>query len=297
MYPHTSRVLPIKPPPRGIDLPCCDGEPMESNIHRMQMTLLLDSIGLAWEDRNDFFAGGNMFVYYSELQSKQNDFRGPDVFVVLNTTRNAERRSWVVWEENGRTPNVVIELISESTEAEDRGPKKEIYAKLLRTPEYFLYDPFDQRLDGYVLDNATSTYRPMEKDENGRYFSEQLKLWLGVATGTYQTASRPWLRWFDREGKVLPHANERAEAEAQRAETEAQRAETEAQRAEAEAQRAEAEAQRAEAEAQRADAEAREKAEAIARANAETKRADAEAQKVAELQARLEQYERLSKTP
>jgi len=291
---------------------------METITHRQQMNLLIESLDLAWNDRDDFFVGGNMFVYYSELQSKQNDFRGPDVFVVLDTTHTTKRRSWVVWEENGRMPNVVIELISESTEAEDRGPKKEIYAKLLRTPEYYLYDPLDQRLDGYVLDGATSRYRPMEKDKDGRYFSEQLKLWLGVATGTYQRSNRPWLRWFDREGKVLPHANERAEAEAQRAEAEAQRAEAEAQRAEAEAhraeaeaqraeaeaqraeaeaQRAEAEAQRAEAEAQRADAEAREKAEAIARANAETKRADAEAQKVAELQARLEQYERLSKTP
>jgi hypothetical protein len=26
-----------------------------------------------------------MFVYYSELQAKSNDFRGPDVFVVLDT--------------------------------------------------------------------------------------------------------------------------------------------------------------------------------------------------------------------
>jgi len=39
-----------------------------------------------------------------------------------------------------------------------------------------------------------------------------------------------WLRWLDREGKVLPHGEELAEAEAQRAEAEAQRAEAEAQR-------------------------------------------------------------------
>jgi len=242
---------------------------METNIHRMQMNLLLSSLKLAWGDRTDFFAGGNMFVYYSELQSRQNDFRGPDVFVVLNTSRNVERRSWVVWEENGETPDLVIELISESTEAEDRGPKKEIYAKVLKTPEYYLYDPIDQRLEGYELDMATRSYRPMEKDKNGRYWSKLLGLGLGVAEGIYEDGDRPWLRWFDREGKVLPHSNERADVEAKRAEAEAERADVEAKRAEAEAERADAEA----------------------------KRADAEAKKVAELQAKLEQYERLSKAP
>jgi Uma2 family endonuclease len=107
------------------------------------MTLLLESLYLAWKDRDDFFAGGNMFVYYSELQSKRNDFRGPDVFVVLDTHKYPTRRSWVVWEEDGRVPDVVIEIISESTEAQDRGAKMDIYAKLLRVSEYYLFDPFD----------------------------------------------------------------------------------------------------------------------------------------------------------
>ena len=247
----------------------------------MQMTLLLDSLKLAWKDRNDFFAGGNMFVYYSELQSKQNDFRGPDVFVVLNTPNPAPRRSWVVWEENGQTPDVVIELISESTEAEDRGPKKEIYAKLLKTAEYYLYDPFDQRLDGYELDAATSTYHPMKKDQNGRYWSKRLGLGLGVAEGIYENAAGLWLRWLDQDGKLLPHAKEHADMEAARADAEAREKAEAVVRADAEAHRADAEAQRADAETKRADAEA--------------KRADAEAKKVAELLAKLRQYEGTSK--
>ena len=67
----------------------------------------------------------------SALQAKKNDFRGPDVFVVMDTDRH-ERKSWVVWEEDGRTPDVVIEIMSASTEKNDRGDKKRIYAKLLR---------------------------------------------------------------------------------------------------------------------------------------------------------------------
>lgn len=43
-----------KPPPRGVDLPCDDGEPLETQRHRDQMNLLIDSLGDAWRDRDDF---------------------------------------------------------------------------------------------------------------------------------------------------------------------------------------------------------------------------------------------------
>jgi len=67
-----------KPPPRGADLPCDDGEPMETWRHRRQASVLLDSLNEAWRDRHDYFAAANMFLYFSETQSRKNDFRGPD---------------------------------------------------------------------------------------------------------------------------------------------------------------------------------------------------------------------------
>ena len=92
---------------------------METGKHRRQANMLADTLEAAWADRKDFFVGSNMFMYFSELQIKKNDFRGPDVFVVLNSNRR-QRKSWVVWQENYRTPDVVIELVSESTEHVDR---------------------------------------------------------------------------------------------------------------------------------------------------------------------------------
>jgi Uma2 family endonuclease len=89
--------------PLGADqLVCDDGEPMESWRHRQQMTVLIDSLEHAWRDRDDFYVSGNMFLYFSETQTRKNDFRGPDVFVVMNTSRR-ERKAWVVWEEGGQT--------------------------------------------------------------------------------------------------------------------------------------------------------------------------------------------------
>src|SRR5688572_27876357 len=103
-------------------LPSVDGEPMETGFHDAQDTLLKDSLLDAWDERRDFFVGGNMFVYFSEHQVRNNDFRGADVFVVLDTERKG-RKSWVAWEERGRLPDVVIEVTSESTAHVDRGEK------------------------------------------------------------------------------------------------------------------------------------------------------------------------------
>jgi Uma2 family endonuclease len=54
------------PPPRGEDLPYDDGESLESERHVRQITLLIESLDLAWAARRDFYVNGNMFVYCSE---------------------------------------------------------------------------------------------------------------------------------------------------------------------------------------------------------------------------------------
>ena len=78
------------PPMPPTDLIFDDGEPMESNRHRIAMNVLINSLEEYWQERNDFFAGGNMFIYYSSEQARNRDFKGADVFVVLNT--NKKRR-------------------------------------------------------------------------------------------------------------------------------------------------------------------------------------------------------------
>ena len=216
------------PPPGAKDLPYDDGEPMESERHVNQMLLLIESLKLAWKEREDFYIGGNMFLYFSELQTKKNDFRGPDVFVVLDTVKR-ERLSWVVWEEGGRTPDVVIELLSPSTEAVDRGEKMQVYARILMVGEYYLFDPFSGLLEGYELDRTSRTYRRMEAlDERGTLPCHQLGLWLGVVPGRYHDMETELLRWQDQEGQVLPTGEELAAEAIARADQEAARADQEA---------------------------------------------------------------------
>jgi Uma2 family endonuclease len=229
----------IKAPPGQDQLPFSDGEPMETMRHFEQMMLLVTTLGEAWRERDDFFVGGNQFIYFSELQTRRNDFRGPDVYVVLDTEKK-ERKSWVVWEENGRLPNVVIELLSESTERVDRGEKMRIYARVWRTPEYYLYDPIDHRFEGYVLDPVRGEYQRLEHDAEGALPVRQLGLRLAVRDTKLVYDVVPALRWIDDSGAVLPTDHERLAAQRASLDAERVRAESERERAESERERAEA---------------------------------------------------------
>jgi Uma2 family endonuclease len=224
-----------------------DGIPMETYWHFNCMSLLIDQIEYRYRDRDDYYVGGDNFIYFSVTQAKNLDFRGPDFFFVSDTTRKPIRKYWVVWEEN-RTPNVVIELASASTRDVDYGVKFAIYRDRLRVNNYFIYDPETHVLDGWILQG--DEYVAIEADPNGRLWCEHLQLYLGEWEGPFRRFSMTWLRFFDPSGLVVPTTNEAANAAAN---AEQQRAEAEKQRAEAEKQRAEAEKQRAEAEKRRAE--------------------------------------------
>ncbi len=133
--------------PLPFELVFSDGEPLESEWHTYQFPLLRDLIGqaMAEQKRSDFYAGGDMFVYYSYQQAEdvvkgRQYFRGPDVFWV-GGVEPGNRQGWVSWEEGGRLPDVIVELLSPSTAHIDRKDKRKLYAEVFRTAEYYLYDP------------------------------------------------------------------------------------------------------------------------------------------------------------
>jgi Uma2 family endonuclease len=232
-----------------LDLPAEDGIPLETNWHRIEMNLLIESVHYQWRERDDYFAGGNMFIYFSLEQVRNRDYRGPDFFVVKDVDGERDRASWIVWEENGRYPSVIVELSSPTTIDVDLGPKRQLYEQVFRTSEYFCYDPTARKLWGWRLQGRR--YQEIEPDEQGWLWSDEMELWLGPWEGKFQRTYTTWLRFFTPEGDLVLTLGE---AEARRAQEESRRARAASMRAQAEAQRAEAEAQRAEAEAQRAAA-------------------------------------------
>ncbi|MBN3896267.1 MAG: Uma2 family endonuclease [Nostoc sp. NOS(2021)] len=199
------------------DLIFDDGEPLESNRHRIAMNVLIRSLQQAWIDRNDFFTGGNMFIYYSSAQVRNQDFRGPDFFAVLNVDGTNSRQGWVVWEENGRYPDVIVELMSPSTAKIDKTVKKDLYEQTFHTSDYFVYDPFDPTsLQGWHLDH-NQQYQSLTSNERGWLWCQKLGLWLGTSEGTIDRETAIWLRFYDVAGNLVLLPDEAAAAQAQTA--------------------------------------------------------------------------------
>ncbi len=170
-----------------------DEPPLESDLHLQQIIILLTSLDWLWQDRNDYYASGNLTIYYNEEQLKKRDFCGPDFFVVLETEKRP-RKSWVVWGEGGKYPNLIIEILSNSTAKIDRTQKKELYQNTFRTPEYFWFDPGSLEFEGFSLTHGQ--YQPITPQEKGYLWSEQLNLYLGVLDGK--------LRYFTPEKHLVP---------------------------------------------------------------------------------------------
>ncbi len=219
-----------------------DEPEMESSLHYAQLALLVSCLEWHWRERNDYFIGANLTIYFSRQQLKNRDFRGPDFFLVKGAN-NAPRPSWVVWEEGGKYPDLIIELLSDSTAEIDRDIKKEIYQDRFRTPEYFWFSPDTLEFCGFQLDSGF--YVEILPDAQGRRWSNVLNLSLGIVAGK--------LRYFTSGGELVPTMQEetsQAIADTQEAWEEADQAWEEADQAWEEArvalQRAEHEAQRAE---------------------------------------------------
>ena len=66
-----------------------DGEKLETEWHRIVINLLLECLHNHLRGRNDYYANGNSFIYYSETQARNRDYRGPDFFFVKNVERYA----------------------------------------------------------------------------------------------------------------------------------------------------------------------------------------------------------------
>lgn len=215
-------------PPTQDELPDDDGEPTESPRHRRQRGLLVETLRWHHRDRPRVYIGANMAVHFTAWEEKRPAFKAPDFFVVLDADPTRFRKSWVTWEEEGGAgPNVIIELLSDSTEDEDRGRKMRIYAAA-RVDDYYLYDPHRHALEGYHR-VPTEGWRPITARADGVLPCPTLGLGLALVPGEYEGEATTWLRWVNAEGAVLPTPaeHERAEADAQRAEADAQRARAE----------------------------------------------------------------------
>ena len=190
---------------------------MESTWHRDAMFLLISLFRFIFRGRADVFVGGNMFIHFNERGVRNLDFRGPDAFVVKGVDGTRYRRYWAVWQEDGRYPDVIFELVSPTTALADRTVKKDTYERIFHTSEYFLYDPETETLEGWRLD-ANQRYQQIKADKRGWLWSEQLVAWVGKWRGQFEEGLEAvYPRCFTKTGKLIPlfaeHACSGREAE------------------------------------------------------------------------------------
>lgn len=184
----------------------------ESDKHRKLMNSLIMTLETFFSGALDIYVTGNLLLYYVQGDARKSV--APDVFVVFGVPKR-DRKIYKLWEE-GKGPDVVMEITSDTTQDEDLGRKFRLYEQVLRVPEYFLFDPTEDYLhpplQGYRL--RQGKYVPCETVE-GKLHSEALKLDLAVRDEQ--------LRLFDpQRGGWLPTPEEYA-AEVERLRTEVER--------------------------------------------------------------------------
>ena len=175
--------------------PHSDGRPVGETPAHSRNTLYLGDILDAWFVRDPrVFVAVNMFIYY--VPGDRLKHVSPDLFVVRGVPKDMPRKKYLLWEE-GKGPDLVIELTSASTRDEDFD-KKWLYRDILGVSEYVLFDPYAEYLDpalqGFLLQKGDDVPMPMV---SGRVLSEVLGLHFeadGEHLRLHDPATGRWLR-------------------------------------------------------------------------------------------------------
>jgi Uma2 family endonuclease len=162
--------------------PTSDGKPMaETPLHRQDMNYLIEALQELFPDELFIDVTGNILLYYEEGNPKR--CVSPDVMLTTGIQKRA-RDVYLLWEE-GKGPDLVIEVTSRSTRSKDMGKKKGLYEQVLKVQEYVLYDPrqewIKEGLRAYRL--VEGTYEPVEVSELGRWQCEVVPVELRLEDG------------------------------------------------------------------------------------------------------------------
>ncbi len=239
----TGRSIPQSDPPRSpretlptmYDLPSeFPEEPgLPDEYHDLQPQLLSRTLTLAHYSRENWFAASDLNVYYDVQHPLWH--KRPDWFLAVGVPRLYDgedlRRSYVVWQE-GRSPDVVVELLSPGTESGDLGrffegakgsdfpspslalegngsleglpPEKiTVYERYLRVPYYVVFNRYSGVLRFFQLVGDSYQEQPLRQEGNLKIWLSGLGVGLGVWQGDFEGATRSWLRWCDQDGNWL----------------------------------------------------------------------------------------------
>jgi Putative restriction endonuclease len=185
-----------------------DGKPVDNLYVERLHKLLVEPLYVSWRPPGDqprsYMAMSNVGWFHAWKEPAV----VPDMMLSLDVTARdpgtREGRSYFQWI-HGKPPDLAIEVVSDQRADED-GDKLRLYLRLC-LPYYVIHDP-DDILGGGIL--RAFELRGRKYAAIDPRWIEQLGLGLVMWDGEYQGITRNWLRWCDREGKVIPTGAELA---------------------------------------------------------------------------------------
>jgi Uma2 family endonuclease len=221
-------------PTPAIEYPDCDGEPMaENTVQYDWITKIKGGLDIVFRDRPDVFVAGDLFWY--PVRGDNTTRRAPDVMVAFGRPKGP-RGSYLQWREGGIAPQVVFEILSPG----NRGPELALKFQFYQTygvEEYYIYDPDDDTLEGWLRAEGTLRKVPaMDGWTSPRlgvrfaFVDDQLRL--------YGPDNEPFIT-------VVEHAQQ-TEEQRRRADEQQQRADEQQQRADEQQRQADEQRRRAE---------------------------------------------------
>jgi Uma2 family endonuclease len=191
--------------PTTEELPCSDDTPVDNEDQNLLPNLLLLALASLWSERMDWFFAVDMAVYHTTGVSPKVPVV-PDGFLSLGVERkknSKSRRSYAVWEENGKVPILALEMVSHryNDEYED---KLDIYARL-GVLYYVVYNPeYWQRhrhlpFEVYKLQNQTYQLQIGEP-----FWMPEIGLGIGRGQQVVGGIEQEVLLWHDDQGQAYP---------------------------------------------------------------------------------------------
>lgn len=190
-----------------------DDTPVDNQFSEKQMRLLTESLHASWRPGFPFVAMANVGVYVALNRPAT----VPHVLVTthvepLQDLMNKEHRAYFSWMFDGKVPDVVIEIVS-NTKGGELDSKVRNYAHM-KVEWYAVFDPAH-----YLTPESLKIFHL----ESGKYLPHptqalgEVGLSLTLWEGEFEGVTCTWLRWCDHNGALIPTGQERADSASERA--------------------------------------------------------------------------------
>jgi Uma2 family endonuclease len=130
--------------------PETDGKPMAENTKQFDYIVLIkEGLEATFAENPDVFIAGDLFWY--PVEGNPRIVYAPDIMVAIGRPKGF-RKSYRQWEEADIAPQVVFEVLSPGNRLSEM-MKKFIFYQQYGVQEYYVYDPDENTLEGWLRKN------------------------------------------------------------------------------------------------------------------------------------------------